>query len=171
MIISEFKSKNIRITWTLLLICFDSNNVLKNTEYNRKFISGQEIIDYAIDFLNCTENPNIISLAILNENEDKEIYNYLKQLSKCENCDYQLEFRKFRVMYIYKNMPSIKSDFMHGILDIIELWSKFDFPKDAPNIYIKFEDFSYKNFLILLNVNKDWVYKELESINCIDIHN
>ncbi len=165
MIISEFKNKNIKITWTLLLICFDSNNILKHSKYDKKFISEREIIDYAIDSLNYTENPYIISLAILNENEDKEIYDCLKQLSENEDCNYQLEFRKFRVMYIYKNMPSIQTDFVHGILKIIELWSQFDFPENCPNVHVEFKDFSYEKFKMLLDINKDWVYKEFKNID------
>ena len=146
------------------MICFNSNNVLKNSEYGQRFISGDEIIDYAVELLNITDDPKIISLSILKTNEQEEILNSLQQLSKDENCDYSLEFRKFRAMYLYENLPNESVDFMHGILKISEIWDQFNFPNDSPNIYFEFEAYSLKNFKKLLEINNNWVFKEFGNL-------
>ncbi len=165
MTISKFQNRKLKVTWTLLLICFNSNNLLKNCDFNSRFISGNEIINYAGSLLDETDDSRIVSLAILKENEQEAILPLLQQLSIEENCDYSLEFRKFRAMYVYENMPSANDDFMHGILKISEIWDQFDFPEDSPNIYYKFTDYSPAVFERLLKVNTDWLLKEFEYLS------
>lgn len=162
--IEEFINMNIKITWTLLLICFNSNRLLRNSEYEQAFISADEVIDYAAGLLECTESDDIVSLAILKSSEQEDIIKVLKKLSESENADYSFEFRKFRVMYIYNNLPSESDDFMHGILKISELWDKFGFPKDSPNIYFKFKDYSQENYNKLLEIHNFWLKSEFEFI-------
>lgn len=162
--IEDFTNMNIKITWTLILICFNSNRLLRNSEYERTFISTNEVINYAVGFLECTENDDIVSLAILRSGEEEDILNILKKLSESENGDYSLEFRKFRAMYIYENLPSRNDDFMHGILKISELWDKFGFPEDSPNIYFEFKNYSLENFNKLLDIHNSWLKSEFEFI-------
>jgi len=164
MMIREFAKENIRMTWTLLSICFDSNNLLRNSEYEQKYVSASEVISYATDFLEASDDIDITSLAILKENEERDILKLLGQLSNREKCQYSYEFRKFRAMYIYKNLPKTNDDFMHGILKISELWDKFGFPEDSPNIYFKFEEYSLSNFKKLLDIHTAWIKNEFEII-------
>ena len=161
--IKDFENRKIRVTWTLLLACFNSNKVLVDSTYESRFISEDEIINYAISYLNISSNPKVVSLAF-DAREPEEIINILQQLSREENSDYSLEFRKFRAMYVYKNLPSISDDFMHGILRISEIWGKFGFPDDSPNIYFKFKDYSPKNFKKLLEINNNWVISEFTNL-------
>ncbi len=146
------------------MICFNSNRLLRNSEYERAFISSNEVIKYAVGFLECTENDDIVSLAILKSSEQEDIINILKKLSESENEDYNLEFRKFRAMYIYKNLPSTSDDFMHGILKLSELWDKFGFPEDSPNIYFEFKNYSQENYNKLLEIHNSWLKSEFEFI-------
>ncbi len=162
--IEDFTNMNIKITWTLILICFNSNRLLRNSEYERTFISANEVINYAVGFLEYTENDDIVSLAILRSGEKEDVLNILKKLSESENGDYSLEFRKFRSMYIYENLPSRNDDFMHGILKISELWDKFGFPEDSPNIYFEFKNYSQENFNKLLDIHNSWLKSEFEFI-------
>ena len=162
--IEDFTNMKINITWTLILICFDSNRLLRNSEYEQTFISANEVINYAAGFLECTENDDIISLAILRSGEEEDILNILKKLSGSENGDYSLEFRKFRIFYIYINLPYRSNDFMYGILKISELWDKFGFPEDSPNIYFQFTNYSQENFNKLLDIHNSWLTSEFEFI-------
>lgn len=162
--ISKFEVRNIEITWTLLLICFDSKNLPKNCTYEQRFISGDEITNYAANSMEFNDDPQIVSLAILSGDEHEEILYLLRQLSNKEDCDYDLEYKKFRAMYIYENLPDSDDDFMHGILKISEIWDKLGFPADSPNIYYKFNDFSQSNFKNLLDINKTWLHNEFETL-------
>lgn len=162
--IEDFTNMNIRITWTLILICFNSNRLLRNSEYERTFISANEVINYAVGFLEYTENDDIVSFAILRNSEEEDILNILKKLSESENGDYCLEFRKFRALYIYENLPSKNDDFMHGILKLSELWDKFGFPEDSPNIYFEFKNYSQEKFNKLLDIHNSWLKSEFEFI-------
>ena len=162
--IEDFTNMKINITWTLILICFDSNRLLRNSEYEQTFISANEVIDYAVSFLEYTENDDIISLALLRSGDEDDILNILKKLSESENGDYCFEFRKFRAIYIYNNLPSRSDDYMHGILRISELWDKFGFPEDSPNIYFQFTNYSQENFNKLLDIHNSWLTSEFEFI-------
>ena len=164
MSINEIINDNIKITWTLLLICFNSNNLLKNCEYEQKFISASDVINYAVSFLETTDNMDVASLAVLQEDEERDLLRLLTQLSARENCKYSFEFRKFRAMYIREKLPSADEEFIHGILQISELWDKFGFPEDSPNIYFNFEDYSLLNFKKLLELHIAWIKREFEII-------
>jgi hypothetical protein len=162
--IEDIINIHIRITWTLISICFNSNRLLRNSEYERTFISANEVINYAVGFLEYTENDDIVSFAILRNSEEEDILNILKKLSESENGDYCLEFRKFRTLYIYENLPSKNDDFMHGILKLSELWDKFGFPEDSPNIYFEFKNYSQEKFNKLLDIHNSWLKSEFEFI-------
>ncbi|MDR3050286.1 MAG: DUF2247 family protein [Oscillospiraceae bacterium] len=162
--IFDFTNMNIRITWILLLIGFNSNKLLKNSEYEKKSISADEIINYAVGLLAESNDDGIISLAILKKEDEKSIFNALTKLSETEGCDYNFEFRKFRAMYIYQNMPSSSDEYIHGILKFSELWDKFGFPSDSPNIYFEFKNYSAEKFNTLLAIHKAWLKSEFEAI-------
>ena len=168
MMIAEFKSRKIELTWTLLLICYNSNDLLKNCQHEKRFVGGDEIINYATNLLSETDDCRIVSLAILGENEQEMILDLLQQLSGEEKCDYSVEFRKFRAMYVHKNLPSTNDDFIQGILRITEIWDHFNFPGDSPNVYYKFKDYSLANFRKLLKINSNWVNEEFIKLKCSD---
>ena len=155
---------NIRITWTLLLIGFNSNKLLKNSKYEKKSISSDEIINYATRYLENSSDNDVISLAILTKEDEDDIYSILAKLSDKEGCDYDFEFRKFRAMYFYQNMPSADEEYIHGILGFNELWDKFGFPADSPNIFFKFEDYSAEKFNVLIAIHKAWLKTEFEVV-------
>ena len=164
MMIKEFEDKGINVTWTLLFMCFNSNNILENNRYEQRFISGRDIIDYAIELLTDTSNPQIVSLAIQNVDDEENILGLLQKLSEEENMDYQLEFRKFRAMYIYVNLPRASENYVHGILKISEIWNKFGFPEDSPNIFLKFSDYSQENFEKIVEINEKWLLQEFKRL-------
>jgi hypothetical protein len=165
MTISDFEKRNLRVTWTLLSICFDCRTILRNAEDEQSFISGAEIVDYAMDQLAVSDDRKIVALSILDPDDKEQISQSLALISWDEICDYDTEFRKFRAMYVYKNLPSKSDDYLRGILKISELWDKLGFPDDSPNIYYKFKDFSRARFEYLLKINTDWVYKEFEELS------
>ena len=147
-----------------MLICFNSNKLLQNCEYEQKFISAKEIINYATNLLAYSNDNDIVKLAILYEHEEDEIARMLNHLSDKENCQYSHEFRKFRVLYIKEHLPKKGDYFMHGIIKISELWNKFEFPDDSPNIYFKFKDYSEAKFNELLKIHAEWIDMEIEKV-------
>jgi len=164
MIIRDFFENGINVTWTLLLICFESCNLLKYCEYGKRFISASEIIDYAIELLETSDETSIISLAILKETEEEDILKLLQQLSVHENLDYSIEYKKFRAMYILKNLPKSNDEVLQGSLKIYELWDMFDFSDDLPDINLDFKKISLKKYLELLDIHNEWIQNEFNSI-------
>ena len=164
--IFNFINMNIKITWTLLLIGFNSNKLLKNSEYEKESISADEIINYAVGLLEESNDNDVISLAILTKEAEKDIFSALAKLSESEGCDYNFEFRKFRAMYIYQNMPSSDDEYIHGILKFNELWDKFEFPSDSPNVYYEFKEYSEEKFKELLKKHYEWLKNEFAELCC-----
>jgi hypothetical protein len=165
--ISDIVETGFGITWTLLLICFESCGLLRNCSSELRFISSEEVIGFAINSLDNTSNPDIVGLAVLKSNEIDNILDFLRKLSCSEDCDYKVEFRKFRVLYLLKNMPNTSIEFVHGMLRISELWDQFGFPEDSPNIWFRFEDFSPENYQRLLGVNIAWLANEIKLLRAV----
>ena len=96
-------------------------------------------------------------------------------LANKENSEYCNEFRKWRVIFVMKNLPDNNSnDFISNLLVLGDIWAKLSFPEDSPHIIQgKGNDISPEQYYTIENYNKllkrhnEWVVDEINKI--IDI--
>ena len=69
------------------------------------------------------------------ETETEEINKILKKLSLKEKTTFNLEFRKWRIIYVINTIKNIdKNDYISGLIELGDLWEKLGYPQDTPHI-------------------------------------
>ncbi|MDR2163324.1 MAG: DUF2247 family protein [Clostridiales Family XIII bacterium] len=161
----EFTTAGFEITWKLLDIGF------RRCKYFVGCLSPRTVIDYAQSQLEETEDEQILMLAAEYEDDIEGIDACLCLLAKRENTSFELEFRKWRVLYVRDSLPKTNTDYVAGLIKLLEMWGKFDFPDDSPHVIqgrynqIAPEDYyTEDNYKILLKKNQDWIHKEIDEI-------
>lgn len=167
--IKDFYEKEFRITWTLLNIGFDGSTIFK------KQLTEQDIIDYAISKIeDGDESLDIVLLASSSASNPEEIKELLKKLSNNEKVDTNIEFRKWRVMYVAKHLPDIQNDYIQGLLDLGDIWAMFNFPDDSPHIFqgrnnsiTPEEYYTQENYEKLLEIHQRWIKEEISYLRSL----
>lgn len=164
---NDFTENDLKITWTLLYIAFNDYKCM---------LSPEEIVDYAISKLKNNDDVNIISLSSLRNDEYDSISLYLKKLSENENSNYDVENKKYRLIYIIKNMPSRDIDYIKGLTELGDLWVCFNFPDDSPHIFqgknnsiSPLEYYTKENYDKLYEKHLKWIEQEKEQIEKADL--
>lgn len=160
--IKDFYEKGFQITWSLLNIGFDGSTIFK------KQLTGQDIIEYAISKIeDGDESLDIVLLASSSASNPEEIKELLKKLSNNEKVDTNIEFRKWRVMYVEKHLSYIHNDYIQGLLDLGDIWAMLNFPDDSPHIFqgrnnsiTPEEYYTQENYENLLETHKRWIKEE-----------
>lgn len=160
--IKDFIEKGFEITWTLLNLGFDGNTKFKNQ------LNGQDIIDYAISKVeNGDESLDVVLLASSHTANTEEISELLKKLSNSEQVSVDVEFRKWRVIYVSKHLPDIQKDSIQGLIELGDIWALFDFPNDSPHVFqgrnndiTPKEYYTQENYERLLEIHRKWLDKE-----------
>jgi hypothetical protein len=124
------------------------------------FISPKEIVDYSLSFIDKTDDDRIFALSALHESEYDEIPLLLQEIAEDEKTEFNVEFKKFRALYVSKNLPCESSDYVGGLVHLNELWAKFEFPMDSPNVYYEFKEYSEEKFRELLKKHYEWIENE-----------
>ena len=63
------------------------------------------------------------------------ILDFLKKLSLKEKTTFNLEFRKWRIIYVINTIKNIdKNDYISGLIELGDLWEKLGYPQDTPHI-------------------------------------
>jgi hypothetical protein len=164
--INDFKNLGFVINWKLINIGFRGSD----TFYNELAI--EDVLDYAISLI---EELNIsqlvVELACEYSDNILEIENLVKLLAEQEDSNYELEFRKWRVTYVYKQLGPKLDNYIDGLVELGDIWSKFEFPEDSPHViqgrnnsitptdYYKSDNYEY-----LYNKNLAWIKEESEFI-------
>jgi hypothetical protein len=164
--INDFLEKEFEITWTLLNLGYDKNSKFKN------LIAGQDIIDFAINKIKDTaESIDIALLAGAHAMDAEEISELLKKMSDNEEADVNTEFRKWRVIYVLKNLPSIKTEYIQGLIELGDIWAALDFPDDSPHVFqgrnnciAPSDYYTQKNYIKLLKKHRKWIEKEIDDL-------
>lgn len=167
--LAEFKRLNLKITWKLINIGF------KNNKYFGNMLSAEEVIGYAIEqLLNC-DNDIIIQLAGESVDNTTEIMTDVHILAEHEDTEYSKEFRKWRVMYVIKSLPNIKTEFITGLVELGDIWAYLDFPNDSPHLFQgkgnslePKQYYTQNNYNELLNKHRIWIEDELKELNDTD---
>jgi hypothetical protein len=164
--IKDFIEKGFKITWTLIDLGFEGSAKFE------KQLDGQDIIDYAVGRVEKGDDTfEAVLLAGLPSPKDEEINSLLKHLSKNEKVDCDVEFRKWRVIYVLKHLPNTKDEYIQGLIELGDIWAKFDFPDDSPHVFqgrnnlITPEKYYTKeNYEKLLENHKKWLDKEVADL-------
>jgi len=127
--IEDFRELEFKITWRLLDIGFMGSETFRNE------LSSQEIIDYAIFECNNNNDEDVINLACEYSENIDEVDSYLKNLVSKERTSNEIEFRKWRVVYVKKQLSKPNTDFINGLIELGDIWAKFNFPEDSPHIF------------------------------------
>lgn len=161
--LEDFEKNGFKITWKSLYICFNDSN------YS---LSPVEIINYATLLLKDQVDKTIACLAACQIDETDYIKQYLEMLSQTENSNYDIEEKKVRLVYVIKNMPNQNIDYITGLIELGNIWSSLDFPKDSPHIFqgrnntISPNDYYTRdNYNYLYQKHLEWIEKEKKQIN------
>lgn len=160
--LDDFKKNNILINWKLINIgCLGSETFFKELDY-------EEITNYAISIFD-EKNKNILRILSYNKDEYEEMGEFIKELAIQENSDEKIAYKKWELIYIIKNLPPKRIDYIQGIIELEDIWAKIDFPKDSPLILqglnndISPEEFyTENNYLILYNLHMDWIKEKID---------
>lgn len=160
--LDDFKKNNILINWKLINIgCLGNETFFKELDY-------EEITNYAISIFD-EKNKNILRILSYNKDEYEEMGEFIKELAIQENSDEKIAYKKWELIYIIKNLPPKRIDYIQGIIELQDIWAKIDFPKDSPLILqglnndISPEEFyTENNYLILYNLHMDWIKEKID---------
>jgi hypothetical protein len=164
--LEDFQKLGIPITWKLIDIGFKGSEMFANQ------LLPSDILDYATDKMSGNdENTDLFDLACEYETNIWEIDRYVKKLSSMENSKTDIEFKKWRVVYVLKNLPDIDTEFIQGLIDLGDIWVEFDFPEDSPHIFqgrnnciTPQQYYTLDNYYDLLLRHQNWAKNEIEQI-------
>lgn len=126
--LKEFRELGLKITWLLLFIGYKGNPVFSNE------LTTNQIIEYALDAYSIDSTNNLLLDLILETNTEK-ISGLLKKLSDIEDVCFDIEFRKWRVLFVSKKIAKKNSNFIDGLCELGDIWIKLGYPEDSPFIF------------------------------------
>lgn len=161
--IRNFIEKGFGISWTLLNMGWSGNVKFK------KQLAGQDIIDFAMSKMeDGDESIDVVLLASSHAANEEEISEILKRLSDSEDVNADNEFRKWRAIYVSKNLPDIHAKYIQGLIKLGDIWTFLDFPDDSPHVFqgrnnsiTPNEYYTQENYIKLLEKHREWVEKEI----------
>lgn len=164
--IRDFIEKGFEISWTLLNLGWDGSAKFKNQ------LAGQDIIDFAMSKMeDGDESIDVVLLASSYVTSTEEISELLKRLSDGEDVNSDNEFRKWRAIYVSKNLPDIQTEYIQGLIELGDIWALFDFPDDSPHVFQRRnnsitpnEYYTKENYIKLLEKHQEWLEKEIADL-------
>lgn len=166
--LDDFKKYGLNITWTIVDIGY-------NSEKFKHLLNAQDIINYSIELLeNGDRSLDVTLLASANGGNIEEISELIRKLAKNETKNYNIEFKKWRVIYLINYLPKNQKDYIQGLIDIGDIWAMFDFPYDSPHVFqgrnnsiTPAEYYTQENFVKLMKSHEIWIENELADLrNC-----
>ena len=138
--LENFVELGLNVTWKLIDIGFKGEENNKFTFYFKNNLSAKNVIDYAISLMQKCKNidDNIFELACENEKNEYEVNNYVKKLAQNENTEYDVELKKWQILYILNHLPDADKaeiDFGRGLVELTEIWVSLACPSNFPNIF------------------------------------
>ena len=165
--LDDIKKVRFKITWKLIDIGFKGSKIFGDE------LSARDIINYALMQLETGNEDEVLNeLACEHDTNFENIDNLVKKLANEENTNYDIEYRKWIVLYVEKNLPTEEVDYINGLIVLGDIWAALDFPKDSPHIFQgKDNDIAPKqyytkdNYKELLHRHKEWLKKEVKELN------
>jgi len=162
--VTEIEALGVEVTWGLLLICFDSPRVLRGGEYQPRFVSASDVVDFATDRLFNTDDPKVVALAMCQVTDEPAIYEALEHLRSAEASDQTVELRKFRAIYVWFMLPGPQAQLPAGMEQIADIWVRLGTPRGTPGDALLSGEFWHRDYREVLVENQRWVAGELETV-------
>jgi hypothetical protein len=168
--LDDFSAAGFRLTWKLLDVGF------KRCRYFAGSLTEKVIVEYAQTLLGTVEDEQVLLLASEVDGDSERIDRRLRLLAEQENTFYETEYRKWRVLYVRDNLPRDDGiDHITGLIQLLDIWAKFDFPDDSPHIIqgrdnniLPQDYYTEDNYRMLLKRNEVWVEKEISEIRAAE---
>ena len=164
--IKDFIEIGFKISWTLLNMGFNGSEMFK------KQLEGQDIINYAVAKMEGGDDSlEVVSLASTNATNDNAIDELLVKMASNENIDNDVEYRKWRVIYVLKHLPNDQVDYIQGLIVLGDIWATLDYPNDSPHVFqgrnnlmTPNEYYTQENYFQLLKNHREWIDKEVSQV-------
>jgi len=164
--ISEIREQGIAVTWTLLSLCYGCRAILDGGGWQPRFVSAEDVVAYAANGIISEDGDALLELACLRPapGDEEVIEELLGRLSDAERADRCRELRKFRALYVWKNLPGSELDNTRGVIALVELWVQFDFPAGTPGHGLNHVSYSDADYARLRRRSELWVQAELRTV-------
>ena len=164
--IDDIVKMGFSVTWKAIDIGFKGSKVFCNE------LSTRDVIDYALTQLEKQDGDETLAeLAFEYDNDVESVNHLVKELANKESTDYGVEFRKWCILYVEKNLPNENDDYIAGLLKLGDIWAALDFPEESPHIYqgrgndiTPKQYYTEENYRELLCKHKEWIDKEAKQL-------
>ena len=171
--LDDIQKAGFKVTWKVIDIGFKGSKVFRGE------LSARDIIDYALLQLESGKADKTSGeLACEYDTNTEEVDNLVKGLANKENTDYSIEFRKWRVLYVEKEFPTEKTDYINGLIMLGNIWVALDFPEDSPHVFqgrgndiTPEQYYTEENYKELFHKHKEWIEKEVKQLTDSDKKN
>lgn len=126
--LKEFRELGLKITWKLLFIGYKGNPIFSDE------LTTNQIIEYALDVYSIDATNNLL-LELILEERTENVSSLLESLSNIENTCFDIEFRKWRVLFVSKKIAKKNSNYIDGLCELGDIWIKLGYPDDSPFIF------------------------------------
>ena len=162
--LKEFRELGLKITWLLLFIGYKGNPVFSNE------LTTNQIIEYAIDTYSFNTTNNLL-LELIIEKDTEKISRLLEKLSDIEDTCFDIEYRKWRALFVSKKIAKKNSSYIDGLFELGDIWIKLGYPDDSPFVFqgrknniLPEEYYTQQNYEILYSKHHAWLTDELKFI-------
>ena len=172
--IDELKQLGFSINWNLINIGYHGEFFLSPQ------ITKEEIIEYAYNTLNYVSNNVEIELIVdlIQSKSDEYLFSSaLKKLSEKEYVDTEIQYRKWRLLFVKKHLDKLPIDYTEGLIELTELWVSLGMPDDSPHIFQGINNsYTIKDYYSqclydeIKKKHKDWVMAEKTYIIDSELH-
>lgn len=159
-----------KITWTLIKIGLCGHNGIPT------LLSANNVIEY-FDRLLCSFDgqtdgniEDIISLMCVSEDKN-EVEKQVLFLANKDCSDFSIQLRKWRAYLLKDLLDHINSDYMQGLLELMEFWSFLGITEDCPHTFPNNngalsvqEYFTQSVYDDLVRKNREWLDNEILNI-------
>lgn len=164
--VEYLENNEFEITWKAIDIGFRGEGIFVNQ------LSVRNIIDYALlQMEQGNEDEVLTELACEYDTNFEEVDRLVKVLANNEGTSYNIEFRKWRVLYVRRSLPMDKTEYVKGLIELRDIWVELDFPEDSSHVFQGKENdvapeqyYSKENYLSLLQKHREWIQREISEL-------
>lgn len=157
--------KKIPVSWGTLWIGWAGPN-----NYQR-LVTLKDVTLYAVMLIESEKSchNDVYYLAGVSKGEEQRTSELIKNLAINEDYEVSKEERKWRLILLEAVIENLPQDPLYGILELIEFWSKWNFPSDSPIKNLKTENksqefYTEENYLRLRNKHLEWMLREEKAL-------
>lgn len=133
----------------------------------QRMISADEVSAFAGNLVENDKNasPKIAYLAGSDESELEKINQLLFDIQRSEKFDLGIEERKWRFVLLDGILSGLPEDPLYGTLELVDFWSKWDFPLDSPisGSHLP-QNYSNDSYAQLVKSHRDWLETERKAL-------